>query len=219
MTTKQPQKAPPAEPVAATAAIDESATTGTPEPENGPDDDWLRLDTVFKMPYDSVRFQCMRGTGRVWACDGEYVACRPKDFHDGTRTRHQGFLNSGHYKHVGTFDDVQIFELLPGSPFRRDNRTLIPGVNLYQDMRECAKAATTRDWVLYHDILEAIATNVKAAYDANMAREMFGDIVTQIRNLIQMRGGPSVAEVDAALANVRKRRGVGVDRKILLPAG
>jgi hypothetical protein len=183
--------------------------------------DWMepRVQTQRTvMPYDVVRFMCMKGTGRVWACDGEYVACRPKDFHEGTNTRHQNFLASGHYKHVGTFDDVQIFELLPGSPFRRDNRTLIPGVNLYQDMRECAKAAVTRDWVLYNDILEEIASNVKARFDIGTAKQVFDDVLGQIFTNIAMRGGPTQAEVDAGLARVRLRRGVGKGKVIALPS-
>src|SRR6186713_2238165 len=34
----------------------------------------------FAARYDALRFQVMKGTHRVWACDGEYVACRPRDF-------------------------------------------------------------------------------------------------------------------------------------------
>jgi hypothetical protein len=179
--------------------------------------DWLETGGKFSMPYDTVRFLCMRGSQRVWACDGEYVACRPIAFHEGTRTRHQRFLDSGHYEHVGTFDDVQIFKLLVGSPFRRDNRTLIPGVNLYQDMRECAKAACARDWVLYHDILEAIAENVKARFEGQVAKDFWGDILAQIFQNISMRGGPTQAEVDAGLNRIRQARGFGKGRVIALP--
>lgn len=167
--------------------------------------------------WDGVRFACMRGTGRIWACDGEYVACRPKDFHPKTSERHARFLASGHYNHVGTFDDVQVFELLPGSPFRRDNRTLIPGVNLYQDMRECAIAAVKRDWVLYTDILEAVAANIKAKFHEQAARDLWTDVLGQIEQSIRLRGGPTQAECGAGLANVRARRGLGKARAIALP--
>lgn len=185
---------------------------------SGADDfSWLDGITVELKPWDGVRFLCLAGTGRIWACDGEYVACRPKDFHAKTSERHARFLASGHYKHVGTFDDVQVFELLEGSPFRRDNRTLIPGVNLYQDIRECAIAAVARDWVLYTDILEAIATNVKAKYHANAAGEIWADILSQIEQSIRLRGGPTQAECGAGLADVRRRRGLGAGRAIVLP--
>lgn len=179
--------------------------------------DWLETGSQFATPYAAVRFMCMRGSGRVWACDGEYVACRPGGFHEGTRERHQRFLASGHYKHVGTFDDVQVFELLPGSPFRRDNRTLIPGVNLYQDIRECAIAAVNRDWVLYHDILEAIAENVKARFSGEAANEFWGDVLSSIFQSIARRGGPTQAEVDAGLNRVRMARGLGKGRVIAIP--
>lgn len=187
-----------------------SAATGDAE-----DFSWLQ---VPRNPWDGVRFLCMKGTSRIWACDGEYVACRPKDFHDKTRERHARFLASGHYRHVCTIDDVQIFELLPGSPFRRDNRTLVPGVNLYQDMRECAIAAVSRDWVLYTDILEAIASSVKLNFHEAQAREVWGDILSQIQQSIGLRGGPTQAECGAGLSTIRSRRGVGKARSIALPS-
>ncbi len=179
--------------------------------------DWLESDFSGHMPYDPVRFLCMRGSGRLWACDGEYVACRPNDFHPATRQRHANFLASGHYEHVGTFDDVQIFKLLPGSPFRRDNRTFMPGVNLFQDIREAAKAAVARDWALYNDILEEIAGALKSRFHADQAKTMFDDILQTIFQNIYLRGGPSQAEVDAGLANIRLKRGVGKGRVIALP--
>ena len=182
------------------------------------DADWLSIETPREQaPYADLLFQCMKGSDRVWACNGSYVACRPRDFHDATRSRHAKFLASGHYRHIATHDDVQIFELLPGSPFRRDNRTLIPGQNIGTDMRECAKAAVSRDWVLYHDILEAIASNIKAAYDPGTAQQMFKDCVEYITHLIYLRGGPTVAEVDAGMNSVRVKRGVGSGRVLALP--
>lgn len=177
---------------------------------------WLNAVQAVHQPWDGVRFLCMNGGERLWACDGEYVACRPKAFHEGTRTRHARFLQSGHYKHVGTFDDVQVFQLLPGSPFRRDNRTLIPGVNVYQDIREAAIAAVKRDWVLYHDILEAIASNVKSKFHENQSREVYGDILSQIEQSIRLRGGPGQAEIDGGISNVRRKRGIGQARVIAL---
>jgi hypothetical protein len=200
--------------------VDDLASRSIAAAENTSPEDFSWLDSVqaVRQPWDGVRFLCMRGTSRLWACDGEYVACRPKDFHEATRNRHARFLESGHYKHVGTFDDVQVFELLPGSPFRRDNRTLIPGVNLYRDMRECSVAAVRRDWVLYHDILEAIASNIKAKFDSNNAKLVFEDILNQIEQSIRLRGGPSQAEVDAGISNVRRKRGLGQGRVIALPS-
>ena len=194
-----------------------TAAPETPEAP-APEADWLKIETRTKMPYDNVRFMCMQGGGRVWACDGEYVACRPKSFHEGTRTRHENFLASGHYEHVGTFDDVQIFKLLPGSPFRRDNTTFIPGVNLWQDMRQAARAAVARDWVLYTDILEEIASNLKRKIHPDLAKDVWEDTLSQIMQSIYLRGGPSQAEIDAGLSNVRTRRGAAKGRVIAMPA-
>lgn len=176
-------------------------------------------------PWDGLRFQCMKGSSRVWACDGEYVACRPADFHDATRTRHQKFLRSGHYQHVGTFDDVQVFKLLEGSPFRR-HAVDIREASTYECQRGAALAAVKRDWVLYVDILEEIATRIKStptgtesqAADGPLAKERWDFTLTQIEQQIYMRGGPTQAEVDAGLQSVRRRRGNTAGRVIALPA-
>lgn len=183
--------------------------------------DWLRVESGGKLPYDNVRFSVMQGSDRLWACDGEYVACRPKGFHSATRERHERFLASGHYEHVGTFDDVQVFKLLPGSPFKRETKTFIPGRSLWSDIRGAAIAATARDWVLFHDILESIATGLKAAHAAAAAEggdrnghgvdaaTMYQDALDQVFINIAHRRGPDRAEVDKGLASVRRARGLG----------
>lgn len=181
------------------------------------DSNWLETGYSFHMPYDTVRFLCMKGSDRVWACDGNYVACRPTAFHEHTRNRHAGFLASGHYKHLGTFDDVQVFELLPESPFRRDNTTYIPGVNLHSDMRACAISACSGDWVLHVDILDEIAKNIKGNFHPAAATEMWNDTLSHIQQLIDMRRGPNAAMCGAQLSLVRQRRGLGKGRVIQMP--
>jgi hypothetical protein len=178
--------------------------------------DWLRIESACKMPYDKARFSVMQGTGRVWACDGEYVACRPKKFHEGTHSRHQRFLAAGHYEHVGTFDDVQIFKLLPGSPYRRDTATFLPQLNLFECMRQAQLAAVARDWVLFVDILEEIAGRIKQHLHEAQAKVVYDDILSSVFAGIQMRRGPSQAEVDAGVHNVRKKRGF-VGKMIAVP--
>lgn len=192
----------------------EVTNTNTDWLETGPaateSADWLGLEIPkAKIPYDEIRFSVMRGSQRVWACDGEYVACRPAAFNPATHQRHSNFLASGCYEHVGTFDDVQVFKLLDGSPFKRNDKTFIPGQNLHQDMRQAAIAACARDWVLYHDILDAIASGLKNAFTEGFARTVFQDALAQIFVHIQQRGGPTQAEVDAGLSNVRAKRGYG----------
>lgn len=186
--------------------------------------DWLGIEIPkTKIPYDELRFSCMRGSGRVWACDGEYVAYRPynhaldKDVNTRTAERHANFIAAGHYEHVGTFDEVQIFKLLDGSPFKRNNKTFIPGQNLHQDCRQAAIAACARDWVLYHDILDAVATGLKSYLTPAFAEAQYKDCLEQIFVSIQQRGGPTQAEVDAGFSSVRQRRGIGKGRVILAP--
>lgn len=180
------------------------------------DFDWLRIESACKLPYDKARFMVMQGTGRVWACDGEYVACRPGKFHSGTAARHQRFLESGHYEHVGTFDDVQVFKLLEGSPFRRDTATFLPQLNMFECIRQAAIAATNREWVLYVDILEEIAGRLKASLHEAQASVVYQDVLGMIFQNIAMRRGPSQAEVDAGMHNVRKQRGF-VGKAIAIP--
>lgn len=176
-------------------------------PVEGENLEWLRVESGGKMPYDNARFSVMQGTGRVWACDGEYVACRPKDFHSATADRHRRFLASGHYEHVGTFDDVQVFKLLPGSPFRRDTQTFLPQLNMFECMRQAQLAAVARDWVLFVDILEEIAARLKHHLHEAQAAVVYEDTLSGIFVGIQRRQGPSQAEVDAGVSNVRRQRG------------
>jgi hypothetical protein len=151
-------------------------------------------------------------------CDGEYVACRPSGFHAGSHERHQRFLNSGHYKHVGTFDDVQVYELLPGSPFRRDNRTFTPGRSLWGDIRAASIAAVKHDWVLFHDILEVIAGGLKQKYGPNVGHQMYQEILERIFVATAQRGGPPEIVCTEGLQMVRMKRGLGSGKQILLPA-
>lgn len=169
------------------------------------------------MPYDRVRFACLKGTDRVWACDGEFVACRPNAFHEGSRTRHQRFLSMGHYQHVGTFDDVQVFKLLDGSPFRYDTPRDVRDMSSFELERQTAIAACKRDWALYVDILVEISTRLKSSYELAFAKQCYEESLARIENFIVMRGGPSAAETAAGLQIVRRRRGEASGRQILLP--
>ena len=69
------------------------------------------------MPYDTLRFACMRGSGHISACDGRYVAYRPfnhvldKQANPAFQERIERFTRAGHFKHVGTFDEVMVFQL------------------------------------------------------------------------------------------------------------
>lgn len=192
------------------------------------DDGWLDLsvgDGTIKnttaLPYDSLKFACMRGTDRVWACDGEYVAYRPfnrtfdKEVNPRTKERHEDFLASGHYEHVGTFDEVQIFKLLEGSPFKTVAKNYVVGRDYWADIREAAKIACRREWVDFHDFLEAMAKGIKHNRTPAFAESAWVDALNQIMINIYQRTGPTPAECAAGIAIVREKR--GLRRSIVLP--
>lgn len=205
----------------------ESSTPADAAPSAAPavaEADWLEIEVPkARVPYDELRFSCMRGTGRVWACDGEYVAYRPynhsldKEVNTRTAERHANFLASEHYQHVGTFDEVQVFKLLDGSPFKRNTKTFIPGQNLHEDVRQAAIAACDRDWVLYHDILDAVASGLKTYLTPTFAASKYEDCLATVFVNIEQRGGPTRAEVDAGFGDVRKRRGYGGGKIVAVP--
>lgn len=169
--------------------------------------------------------QRLVGKNRIWACDGEYVYFRPFRYIDGVRTevanpatyeRHNRFLAQGHYEYVETQDDVQIFKVTENSPFARKGQYL--GEMSDADIRRAvAIAACKRDWTLYADALEELAGRIKGRYDSGFAKQVFGDYLTYIERLIDMRGGPSPTECGRGLQTVRTRRGEDRGRLIMLP--
>lgn len=194
-------------------------------------------------PYSQIKFEVMKGDGRdrVWACNGRYVACRPSGFHEGTRSRHQKFLRAGHYRHVGTFDDVQIFELKPQSPFYRTEGDVRAG-SWYELMRAAAIAAVVQDWGAYVDLLSEIATRLKSsptgtesgAVEPAIAKDRFMETLEHLEQLIFMRWRHDIAfkedqdygkamsamraVIDSGVREIRARRGEKPGRLIALPA-
>jgi hypothetical protein len=167
------------------------------------------------------------GRDRIWACDGEYVYFRPYRYEGGVKVeranpttfeRHRRFLSAGHYEYVETQDDVEIYRVLPGSPFAREGVYL--GEMSDSDVRrQVVLAACRRDWVTYADALEELFGRIKnRGYDAGFEARVRDDCLAYIDVLIQMRGGPTPAECGNGLAGVRQRRGEG-RRMILLPGG
>lgn len=156
---------------------------------------------------------CMRGTNRVMACDGSYLAYRPfnrefdKQVNPRTQERFNDFCAAGHYRHVGTYDEVQIYELLDGSPFRHKANYTI-GTDYWRDIRQAAKAACERNWSDYHDILGAMATALKSGRDPVFAKTMWNDTINQVGIMIQQMHGPKEKEVNEGFTGVRKARGI-----------
>lgn len=187
------------------------------------EDEWLRIEDAnagkVSRPFDHLVNSCMRGTDRVMACDGQYLAYRPfnrefdKETNPRTKERFQMFCDKGYYEHVGTYDEVQIYELLPGNPYRHEAKQYIIGQDYWKDIRKAATAAVHRAWSDYHDILGAMATALKSGRDPMFAATMWTDTINQVGIMInQMRqgnpGAPTEKEVNEGFIEVRRARGI-----------
>lgn len=168
---------------------------------------------------------CMRGTNRVMACDGHYLAYRPynhefdKQANPATLERFSKFQAAGFYKHLGTYDEVQIYELEEGSPFRHSGAYVV-GVDRWRDIRSAAKAACERNWPEYHDILGGMATAMKGGgRDPHFARAQWNDTLDQVAVTIKQMKGPPDAEVNAGFVGVRRARGISQGQVIAINSG
>lgn len=188
------------------------------------DDDWLNIEDAnagkVSRAFDHLVSACMRGTDRVMACDGQYLAYRPfnrafdKETNPRTKERFQMFVEKGYYEHVGTYDEVQIYELLPGNPYRHDRKQYVIGTDYWKDIRTAARAACDRKFSDYHDILGAMATALKGGNrDVAFAKTMFEDTINQVVSMVnQMRQNdpsiPSEKEINEGFIEVRRARGI-----------
>jgi hypothetical protein len=149
------------------------------------DEGWLNIEdpNAFVIPsaFKHLVEACMRGTDRVMACDGSYLAYRPmnrafdKETNPRTKERFAMFCEKGFYRHVGTYDEVQIYELLPGNPYLQ-KRNYVVGQDKWKDIRQAATAACERKWADYHDILGGMATACKSGHrDKLVAKQLWED--------------------------------------------
>lgn len=188
------------------------------------EEDWLSITdaNAGKTPlaFQHLIDSCMRGTDRVMACDGQYLAYRPfnrekdKETNPRTKERFQMFCDKGYYEHVGTWDEIQVYELLPGNPYRHDKKQYVIGQDYWKDIRTAARAACDRKFSDYHDILGAMATALKGGgRDAGFAKTMFDDTINQVVSMInQMRQNdpsvPTEKEINEGFVEVRRARGI-----------
>lgn len=191
------------------------------------DDDWLEIGSIeapkSKVPYDGLRFACMRGSGRVWACDGEYVAYRPynhvldKAVNPAFEERIAKFRSLGNMKHVGTFDEVEVYQLLEGNPWKATiDEVYTAGQSLWKDIRHAAKLVHAREWREYVDLLEAMATGMKAGRNPEFARQAWEDAVNQIMITVYQGHGPLPVEIRAGVENVMRSRGGARSQTLLV---
>jgi hypothetical protein len=190
------------------------------------DDTWLdlpRVESGSKLTEEQKRFKSITkslvGKSKTWACDGEYVAFRRKKANPATLDRHERFLRTGDYKHIGTQDDVEIYKLMESSPFKRKDAINFEGKRFYDARREVIRAAVRRDWATFIDGLEYLAGMLKGQYDGGTSKLIYQDMLTYIFIQITMRGGPSQQEVDREVAALRSRRGDRRSTSLVLPTG
>lgn len=184
-------------------------------------DDWLNIeDTNANATTGAFRHmidQCMRGTDRVMACDGQYMAYRPmnrvfdKETNPRTKERMNQFLAAGHYTHLGTWDEVQIYRLEPGNPYRHEKKAYVVGTDYWKDIKAIATAACNRQWADYHDLLGAVATALKSGRDPLFARTLWTDTLNQVAIQIKQIGkehAPEEKEINNAFVEIRRARGI-----------
>lgn len=211
---------------------DEQETSWLDDPAPAPvADDWLDIEdpNAGKIPasFRGLVEACMRGTDRVMACDGAYLAYRPfnrefdKETNPRTKERMNMFLSKGFYKHVGTYDEVQIYELLEGNPYRHDKKQYVVGQSYQKDIDTVARLALERKWSDYHDFLGGMATAIKTGRDPLFAKSVWDDTLTHILVRIKQLGGPeapSEREINEGFVEIRRARGItGKGGVIALP--
>lgn len=198
--------------------------------------DWLeiksdaRIESGAKLTGERKRAPSMAkkllGKSRTWACDGEYVYFRRKQANPATLQRHNNFLKSGHFKHVQTQDDIEIYQLQETSPFKREPENLTV-LTIPQIRRSAVKAGVARDWGLFVDCISELATKFKSqrwevdgkkiSPDDGFVKNMYEEALQYIFLTIWKSGGPLQAEIDAGVQEVRQRRGETVSRLVTLP--
>lgn len=188
-------------------------------------ENWLDLpvvESVVKLPGEKTRAKRMQhglGKKKIWASDGSHVWFRRKMANPATLERHERFLSTGEYKYLGTQDDVEIYQLMPNSPFKRVEAVDFGALKFFDARRQTIRAAVRRDWSTFIDGLEHLAGGIKGSYDPAMAKTVYNDLLSYVFVQIAMRGGPSQEEVDREVAALRKRRNAVRSTSLLMPAG
>lgn len=191
------------------------------------DDSWLDLpDTAVIGAGNKIKGEKRRGNAmkktplgkkRIWFSDGEFVWFRRKMSNPATLERHNKFIASGHYRHVDTQDDVEVYALQEGSPFKRHQANLAEISEA--TLRRVARMALARgDYGLFIDVVVEKATRLKARLHAAEADQQYQHWLEYIFRLNEMGGGPSQAAIDRGVQHARKLRGETVGKIIMLPS-
>jgi hypothetical protein len=192
------------------------------------DTSWLDEPSVrieaHALPKDSKRGKTMSAKRRkAWDCDGEFVYFRPKLANPATKERLTTQLAKGELKYMTTSDDVQIYAVQETSPFARPTLDM-KAIDLQTLCREIRMAAVRRQWAVFLDGLEELASRFKNCRmsdgkppEAGFAKILYSERLSHIFNMIRMSGGPSQEEIDREVQALRQRRGADVKR--ILVAG
>lgn len=186
-----------------------------------------RVESTAKLRGEKARFKDMAGTmlgkKRAWMCDGEYVAFRRKSANPAILERHNRFMQAGHYAHVGTYDDVELYELQEASPFKRAPLDLL-SMTVPMIRRIAAVAACKRDWGTYIDAVQELAGKIKGQVytdgkpaDSGFAMQQYTENLEYVFHLIRMRQGPSPDEMNRGVISARQLRGDSRNRLVILP--
>lgn len=174
---------------------------------------------------------------RMWHCDGDYVFFRrrmastpmpgaPDGLNPHLVQRHNKMIAAGEYKHVATQDDVEIYELTESSPLKRKgidlgacNLSQVRWYAIYAVLGKFPGSPTRRDpdYGLFCDCLEEMSSRIKAMYHDAQAKQVYNEELAYTFHLINQAGGPSQGMIDFGVQAIRKKRGQGTGKVILLP--
>lgn len=190
---------------------------GTPEPV-------VKIEATAKIDGEKNRGRPMAksplGKNRTWLCDGEYVWFRRAKSNPETLARHEKFIRTGQYKHVGNSDDVEVWQLTEASAFKRTPVNLVQ-LDIPTLRRTAVLLAVKGDFGGYVDALDELASRIKGvrggALDMATMQKIFLGHVGHMQYLITIRGGPSAVTIGNEVKAVRAARGQSRGKLLLLP--
>lgn len=164
------------------------------------------------------------GKGRTWHSDGKYIWFRRKKANPATTQRLNSHIEKGEIKFLVTSDDVEMYEVLPNSPFHRRSAQDLMQVDLSSLRWIAIHAAKQRDWVAFVDSLSELASRVKGKVYSDggtatgeFARQLYTESLNYLFHLVSASGGPQREEIDREVQNVQIARGLSRGSHIVLP--
>jgi len=164
------------------------------------------------------------GKGRTWHSDGKYIWFRRKKANPATTQRLNTHIEKGEIKFIVTSDDVEMYEVLPKSPFYRKSAQDLMVIDFQSLKWTAIYAAKKRDWVTFVDALSEMASRIKnrtysdgGQATGEFARQIYSENLNYLFHLVSASGGPVRAEIDREVQNVQLARGTSRNSAILLP--